>query len=215
MRAEWDVETHTVKAATGDRVDEGRPRPSGARRDGAAWAVQTIHTVRLLLLATACAGCAASNYNFDALSEVTGLARGKILAEGLDERATDEERALYDLDVIPLTRTRLNVFGDSGDDGVPGGFVEADVAAYLPLFGIIDATVKRYDSELQLCEHHDFNSFLWGLLQAHREQVETTVGVRETNVLRFLWILPWTSQRYVDSMGELSSPARDPSDERG
>ncbi len=115
------------------------------------------------------------------------------------------QQDLYDIDVIPLARTHLHVFSEEDDESLPEGFVEADIDAYLPLFGIIDATVNRYDSDRRMYESHQFNSYLWGLFQTHREQVDTTVGLREKKTRRFLWFFVWrSSPKYFDSPRQVS-----------
>lgn len=162
----------------------------------------------LILITVACAGCVTSNYDFAALSEVGGHARGARLWQALVlEQEDGHHEELYDIDMIPLVRTHLNVFAESDDEGLPPGFVEADIDAWLPLFGIVDGTVDRYDSDRQRFEHHEFSSWLWGLFQTHREQVDTTVGLREQNVLRLLWLFDWESTpEYVGSTSEVWSP---------
>lgn len=152
-----------------------------------------ILAVFLLFLATL-GGCSTSNYAFDAVSETSGPLRAKRLIDDLSqEQKEGEDQELYDFEMFPLVYTHLKVFAESDDKGISEGFVEADIDSYLPLFGIVDAAVTRYDSERRVSEHHEFHSYLWGIFQSHRELVDTRIGMRETRVRRFLWLLPWSS----------------------
>ncbi len=148
-----------------------------------------------------------SNYDFDALSETSGHARADHLSQALvleKEKGQDEE--LYDINIVPLVRSHVNVFDEADEEGIPDGFVEMDIDAYLPLFGFVDATVERSDSDRKVYERHDYNSYLWGLFQAHREQVDTKVGLRERKMRRLLWILRWeSSPHYIELPAEASS----------
>ena len=159
----------------------------------------------VLLAGTVWTGCAASNYDFDALNELRATPRGSHLTRGLErEREEGEAQELFALDVVPLARTRLNVFAASKDEGIPAGYVEADVDAYLPLFGIVDATIQRYDEDSRWYERHDVRSYLWGLWQSHKEQIDTQNGVRERTKRRFLWFFGWSSRpRYVPPVGDV------------
>lgn len=206
MKSKFDTSTHAVGVLTGARTTEGRSRPSVQRRPGVAGVIRASRTAELILVAATCAGCVASNYDFDALSEVRGHSRGARLSEDLVlEKEDGGHEDLFDLDMIPLARTHLNVFSEADDEGIPDGFVEADFDAYLPLFGFVDATVNRYDSDRRLYERHEFNSYLWGLFQTHREEVDTKVGLREKKMRRFLWVFSWrSSPRYSDSTSEAS-----------
>ncbi|MFT4646817.1 MAG: hypothetical protein ACI9X4_000020 [Glaciecola sp.] len=154
-------------------------------------------TAGLFLVAT---GCAASNYNFDELSEESGLSRAELLGEAFAQEAESGESGnLYEMKMIPLLHTHLNVFAQTDEEGIPKGFVEADFDAYFPFFGFIDATVNRYDTDHKLYEGHKFDSYLWGLFQTHREQITTPVGVREKRSRRLLWLFSWrTSPEYVE-----------------
>ena len=148
----------------------------------------------LLLAVAALSACATSNYDFDELSGVSGHARATHLGEALVQE-TERGRGgeLYDMSMVPLARTHLNLFAEADEEGIPSGFVEADIDAYLPLFGFVDASVTRYDSDLELYEDHEFDSYLWGLFQSHRERVVTNLGLRETRTRRFLWLFSWRS----------------------
>lgn len=147
-----------------------------------------------------------SNYDFSALSKVRGESRVARLSEDLKlEKEGGRDRDLYNIDMIPLARTRLKVFSEADDEGIPDGFVEADIDAYLPLFGFVDGTVTRYDRDRRMYEHHEFTSYLWGLFQLHREQVDTMVGLREKKTGRLLWVFGWrSSPKYVDLASQVS-----------
>ena len=207
MKAKPDTNTDEVETSAGARIAGGQPLSTAARRPRFAGAIQASRMAELVLTAAICAGCAASNYDFEVLSELGGDSRGARLSEDLVLEGGDgNSRGLYDMDVIPLAHTHLNVFSEADEEGIPDGFVEADIDAYLPLFGFVDATIKRYDSDRQLYEHHEFNSYLWGLFQRHREQLDTKVGLREKEMRRFLWIFGWrSSPKYVASSSEVSS----------
>ena len=153
-----------------------------------------------LLVTVLGTGCMASNYDFGGISKLSGRSRVERLAGELQrESQSREERDLYDIQVIPLAHTSLNVFSESTDEKFPEGFVEADVDAYLPLFGVVDAEVSRYASDRELIERHKFKSYLWGLVQAYREQVNTSLGLRERTVRRFLWLFRWhSSPKYTE-----------------
>lgn len=161
-------------------------RNTGALR---AW-----FTAMLLLLAVTSGGCATRNYDFDAMSGVDGSARAIRLTKDLAlEIAEGDHEELYDVKMIPLAHTHLNVFSESTDQGIEEGYVEADIDAYLPLFSIINAKITRYDGDRRLAEHHEFHSFLWGLYSSHLERVDTRLGMRETKERRFLWFFGWDS----------------------
>ena len=73
-------------------------------------------------------------------------ARASHLADDLAlEKKASKDQDLYDVGMIPFARTRLSVFAESDEEGIPDGFVETDIHAYLPLFGFVDGTVSRYD----------------------------------------------------------------------
>ena len=119
MRAKFDTNEHEVRALTDARGTEGRSRPSAQRRSGIAGVIQASRTAELVLIAATCAGCATSNYNFDALSEVGSHSRGARLSEDLGlEMEGGDQQELYDIDVIPLARTHLHVFEDRRSKGV-------------------------------------------------------------------------------------------------
>lgn len=183
---------------TEERREEPQASPSHSSTPRPSTSV-TRSIVALALTGALCAGCAASNYDFHELSSIDGPARGARLSEDLlREQRDGTHDELYDIDVLPLARTHLSVFAESDDEGVPDGYVEADIDAYLPLFGIVDATVNRYDDERSLYEHHEFKSYLWGLFQTHREQVDTKHGLREKKMRRLLWLFGWrSSPKYV------------------
>lgn len=174
-----------------------RPRRSASWRLGIARATRASLACGLFLAA----GCAASNYNFEELSEVRGPARAEHLR---DASALEQERGeggeLYDIEVTPLLHSHLKVFAPNDDEDVPQGFIETDIAAYLPLFGFVDATIRRYDEDYQMYEHNEYDSYLWGLFQTHREQIATLEGLRERSSHRFLWLFSWrSSPEYVDA----------------
>lgn len=147
-----------------------------------------------LLFAASFGSCSTANYDFDGLSELHGSPRAeRLTSDLLQERQGGEHQDLYDVKMIPLVHTRLNVFTEESDEDSPGGYVEADIEAYLPLFGIVNAAVTRYDDERNMSEHHEFDSYLWGMFQSHREKVDTRLGLRETKGRRFLWFFGWRS----------------------
>lgn len=155
-----------------------------------------------LLLAATCFGCATSNYDFDALSDESNDYRIARLSEDWtlkSEGANEEDKGLYEVRVLPLTHTSLKVFTESDEDGIPEGFVEADINACLPLFGFLDVSIKRFDSDFKMYEQQEYNSYFWGLFQLHRERIETEVGLREEKRRRFLWFFGWNSSpKYVN-----------------
>lgn len=117
----------------------------------------------LLLMAS---GCATSNYRFDELSHASGHVRAQHLGEALKlEQEDGKGEDLYDMKMAPLFHTHLNVFARADEEGIPSGFVEADIDAYLPLLGFIDSTVQRYDDNHEMYEGHEYKSYLWGLYQ--------------------------------------------------
>ncbi len=177
----WKEASHTE---LGPRPGPRRAAPNVGRRQGrraACW----------LLVASTVPGCALSNYDFDAMTEVADTARVTQLYEGL--AAEGESGELYDIGVIPLARTHLTVFAESDDEDAPEGFVETEIDAYLPFFGFVDASVTRYDRDCKRYEHQEWDSFFWGLFQSHREQFDTRAGLREERTLRFLWLFDWRS----------------------
>ena len=194
MNNESETSQHEMRAPMNGGVADGRPGPSVRQWREAAGFLRRTRALECILITASCAACATSNYDFEALSEVSDHSRAARLSEDLAlEMDEGGDRELYDLDVIPLTRTHLKVFAESGGEGTPDGFVETEIAAYLPLFGFVDATVDRYDSDRKRYEHHEFNSYLWGMFLTHRDQVDTRVGTREQKTRRLLWIFDWTS----------------------
>ncbi|MEO0480937.1 MAG: hypothetical protein AAF196_15805 [Planctomycetota bacterium] len=144
--------------------------------------------------------CAAHNFDFDEVDDSAGAARAGRLVEDLREdarRADDEaeDASLYDLYYFPLVHLDIHTFSatDESDAGLPDGFTETDIESYLPLFGFVDATIDRYDEEQKLYEHHEYGSYLWGLVQTHDEEVDTQRGLRTTSNLRILWLFDWES----------------------
>lgn len=147
------------------------------------------------LIAAALASCASSNYDFGVHSDVGLHSRASDLAEDLAlERQVGSEEELYDVSVVPLAHSHLSVFAEVTDPDEPPGYVEADIDAYLPLFGIVDATVSRYSPDHRVYEHHEYDSYFWGLFQTHRELIDTQVGLREKRSKRLLWLLSWHSE---------------------
>jgi len=189
-----ELAPNTDDLRTPPTADARRSRPPARERRGVAGARRSSRAAGFALVAALLAGCATSNYDFDALSEAGARPRVAQLSDDLaEETAGGEDRALYDVSMIPLVRTHLNVFAeDEGAEASPG-FVAAKVDAFLPLFGFVDATVDRYDDARRRYEHHEYSSYLWGLVQTHREQVDSAVGPLETITRRFLWIFSWSS----------------------
>ncbi len=197
--------TKATKATTSATITGCRSGPCDRQIAGMARWICARRAAELILVTATCFGCATSNYDFDVLTDLKGHARGARLTDDLlHEQEGEKHEELYDVSVIPLARTQLNVFAESDDEGFPDGFVEADIDAYLPLFGFVDATINRYDSDRRMYERHDFNSYLWGLFQTHKEQIDTNAGLREKRMRRFLWIFDWrSSPKYVESTREV------------
>jgi len=162
-----------------------------------AEAIKSSLTAGMLFIA---AGCSANNFNFNELSELSAHSRTERLGEALALGQTGgETRDLYDMKMTPLLHTHLNVFARADEEGIPAGFVEADIDACLPFFGFVDATVNRYDHHHQMYEGHEFDSYFWGLFQKHRERIVTPTGMREKRTKRFLWLFSWgSSPEYVE-----------------
>lgn len=192
MNAKFDEETSDVGVSACASHSEGQSRqPSRGM----------LKVAGIFLLAVTHSGCATSNYDFDALSELGDQSQVSRLSEDwLLESNGRSGKALYDVDVIPLAHTSLNVFAKAEDEGIPEGFVEADIDAYLPFFGFLDLSIKRYDSTLKMYEQQEYNSYFWGLFQTHRESIDTAVGIREVKRRRFLWFFGWkSSPKYTDA----------------
>jgi hypothetical protein len=188
--------------------DEAVPASAGiSERQSRLPARGRLRIAGAFLVAATCAGCATSNYDFDALSDASDDSRVERLSRDWDvENEGGKDDGLYDISVLPLAHTSLNVFAESDEEGIPEGFVEADIDAYLPLFGILDVCIKRYDNDRRMYEQQDYNSYLWGLFQTHRELIDTEVGLREKKRGRFLWFFGWSSSpKYADQAGEVSS----------
>ncbi|MDF1839766.1 MAG: hypothetical protein P1V35_18015 [Planctomycetota bacterium] len=173
----------------------GRGSPANA---GSTWTerwnagvARATGAVGLCLLAT---GCATSNFNFDALSETSEYSRVERMGQALVEmEESGEGDSLHDVGMAPLFHTHLNVFSRAEEDGIPKGFVESDIDAYLPVFGVVDMEVHRYDENLEKYESHEYDSYLWGLFQNHREHIATPVGMRVKETRRLLWFFSWRS----------------------
>lgn len=180
--------------------------PSSPSRDGARAALRPHHPLHLrsalgLALATmGLTGCATSNYDFDTVAGMDPSARAEHLAGELSaERRSSNDDGLHDARFVPFTHTHLQAFEESAEDDLPIGFVETDIDAYFPLFGFVDGTVHRYDSDYEVLESHSYDSWLWGLFQIHREAISTDAGMRHTKVRRFLWLIRWSSDsKYVE-----------------
>ena len=141
------------------------------------------------LAAALCAGCATNNFDFARVADDTG--RGAQLKRELDR--LDGDDGLLDATYIPLAHLDLHLYTESDADEYPGGHVEADVVSYLPLFGFVDAKLVRYDERDAPYESHEFDSYLWGLFNTHREELRTTEGLRRHARHRLLWFLRWSS----------------------
>ena len=172
-----------------------------------ARALRATRAFLFAMTGVAFASCAATNYDFAALADESAPSRVNRLSQDLVlEQEDGKHDELYDIAMIPLARTHLNVFTESDDKGIPDGFLEADVNAYLPLFSFVNAKIRRYDTDRRMYESHRYKSYLWGLFQVHREQIDTTVGLRKKKRLRFLWFFDWTSSpKYVEAGPENSS----------
>lgn len=207
MRTESDMNESDARTRTTPRIAEGPSRPRGSSRPATPGAVRASRAALLVLLAATGVGCATSNHDFETLSRAGAERRAAQLSDVLDRKqALGEDKELYDVSVIPFARTRLNVFAASDDEDVPDGFVEADIDAYLPLFGFVDVTVRRYDTDRRMYESHEYDSYLWGLFQTYREQVDTEYGLRERQHRRLLWLFGWSSApKYAGSTREDSS----------
>ena len=192
MNAKFDQEAidRGVSACACHSESQSRQPSRGMLKVAAAFLLVVVHS-----------GCATSNYDFDALSELGDQPRVARLSEAwLLESDGESAEGLYDVDVIPLAHTSLNVFAKADDEGIPEGFVEADIDAYLPFFGFLDLSIKRYDSAHRMYEQQEYNSYLWGLFQTQRELIDTSVGTREVKRRRFLWFFGWkSSPKYTDA----------------
>ncbi|MGB0952980.1 MAG: hypothetical protein ACPG31_07130 [Planctomycetota bacterium] len=132
----------------------------------------------LLVLVATTGGCAMHNYDFDALSDLDGSTRGARFKQDLEGAMGEgDHEELFDIKVFPLAHTHLSVFTEERDHGIEEGYLEAKIDAYLPLFGIVDASFTRYDDDGQISEHHEHYSFLWGLFSSHLERVDTRLGL--------------------------------------
>lgn len=206
MKTEINMNQYTNKPGhpAGAGILQGPPQQLAQWRLRFARAARASFAAGLFLVAT---GCATSNFNFDELSEASDSLRAERLGEAL--ALEKEDGNLYDVNVTPLLHTHLNVFARTDEEGIPAGFVEADIDAYFPFFGFVDATVNRYDNDHQLYEGHEWDSYLWGLFQTHREQIATKVGLREKKTRRFLWFFSWrSSPEYVDVAPQKRESAR-------
>lgn len=157
--------------------------------------------IALCLTTTLLTSCAASNYDFDRVTEPRGDARAAALEDDLlEERVNDDDDALYDLDYVPLAHLDVHVFAASdGEDDYPPGHVEVDLEAYLPLAMLVDVTVDRYDEDRALYEHLDVFALLWGVFASHHEEILTPRGVRSESSYRLLWFIGWgTGPEYAD-----------------
>ncbi len=197
MKTEMNMNTNGVGRPAGARFSQGPEQRVVRPQLGIARALRASLAAGLILVA---AGCATSNYDFDALTKESEHSRAGRLEEAMVlEKERGESGDLYDMKVAPLVHTHLNAFVRTEEEGIPKGFVEADIDAYLPLFGFVDATVNRYDNDHKMYESHEFDSYLWGLFQTHREQIATSVGLREKRTRRFLWLFSWgSSPKYVE-----------------
>ena len=192
MNAKFDEETSDVGVSACASHSKCQPRqPSRGM----------LRIAGVFLLAVTHSGCATNNYEFDALSGLGHQSRvSRLSKDWLLGSNGESGTGLYDLDVIPLAHTSLRVFDEADDEGIPEGFVEADIDAYLPFFGFLDLSIKRYDSTLKMYEQQEYNSYFWGLFQSHRELIDTAVGIREVKRRRFLWFFGWkSSPKYTDA----------------
>ncbi len=137
-------------------------------------------------------GCAASNYNFDVDPGASDFSRAQLLGQALVQKEADGAGDdLHRMSMAPLLHTQLQVFARANEPGIPKGFVETEIDSYLPLFGFIDLTVNRYDENYEMYESHEYDSYLWGLFQTHKEQIATPVGLREKKTRRLFWFVGW------------------------
>ncbi len=203
------VATHHVRCAR--PVARSSPTPEARtlamKPTTQACSLLTRSTI-LILSVSPLVGCATSNYDFAKNHVIHGNPRAQRLASDLStEKENGKDDDLYDFEMVPLAYTHLNVFAESNEDGIPNGFVEADIESYLPFFGVVDATISRYGSDHQLYEHHEFDSYLWGMFRRHREKVVTTVGTRQQSGFRVLWLFGWDSSPTY-TLPEAESPQR-------
>jgi len=193
-----DEETLTESCSTATRR-----RPSAEGRVAYPPRAARTALAGVLLAGGLSASCAFSNYDFESLGAARGDARGEGLAAALEvEIAEGEHRELYDVHYVPLAHASLTVFTEEKDDELPEGFVEMALDSYLPFFGFVDASVRRYDADRRLYERSDHDSYLWGLFQTHRDQIATRNGLREQTKRTLLWFFDWTSSpRYIAEAG--------------
>jgi hypothetical protein len=140
-------------------------------------------------------GCAAHNYDFDAVT--TGPSRiTRLVADRADltDAQGESEEELYDFSMLPLVYSHLHVFSEEDDPSSPVKFVEADIDTYLPLFGFVNGTVSQYDQNQSLLTKHEFDSSLWGAFRNHSERIVSHAGTREQTHHTFLWIFSWTGK---------------------
>ncbi len=183
--------------------EEGNPAQAGSPRvstqERALWKRVTSKVAMAAGIGLIAVGCATSNFDFDAQSEESEVSRVVRLSKALEEKEeSGEADSLHEASMAPLLHTHLKVFERSNEKGIPDGFVEAETDAYLPLFGVVDLKVDRYDNDLNKYESHRYDSYLWGLFQNHKEQIATPVGLRQKETRRFLWFISWrSSPKYV------------------
>ncbi|MEQ9460993.1 MAG: hypothetical protein RIG82_08585 [Phycisphaeraceae bacterium] len=149
------------------------------------------------LLATSMAISGCNSHNYDFVAAPNDPSRVSHLVNDLNQLRNAEPQAdeeLYDISLVPLVHSHLHVFSPVDEDDTPTAFVEADIAACLPLFAFVNGTVSRYDEKQQLLTRHDFNSNLWGAFRNERELVATRSGDRETTSHTFLWLFTWRGQ---------------------
>ncbi|MEM8875622.1 MAG: hypothetical protein AAGD32_15355 [Planctomycetota bacterium] len=151
-----------------------------------------------LVASLAMTGCAAHNYDFAAAPRGPSRVPQMVgdldrLAETADEAAKAED-ALYDVSLFPLVHSELHVFAEAADEDSPAEFVEAEIAACLPLFAFVNGTVSQYDEQQNLLTRDAFDSSFWGAFRQHRELVVTPAGHRERTRHTVLWLISWCGE---------------------
>ena len=150
----------------------------------------SVRFIALAAVSTILSGCAVDNFDFSKNRSEDGLVRAELLARELvQKKESGDENSLYDVSYFPLAHFDLHTFSEESDRGYPGGHVEADIEAYLPLASFLDMKITRYDENHKPYEKHEYDSYLWGLFATHKESIDTTRGLRKRSSFRLLWLL--------------------------
>ncbi|MEM1026962.1 MAG: hypothetical protein AAGJ38_02665 [Planctomycetota bacterium] len=110
-----------------------------------------------------------------------------------------DDEALYDLKVVPLLHSELNVFAEAdppeasapeadNNTDTPAAYIEADLASCLPPFAFVNGEVREYNANHELVSEHRFESSLWGMFRTHRETLVTDAGPQHTTQHNYFWL---------------------------